>query len=191
MKAFLRNISAPFRGLFLNLINHDPYSKPVKNSDSQAREINARGVELIKHFEGLYLTAYRCPAGVWTIGYGHTGIEHQDGTVRPGRKITKEEAEELLRHDMREFGTRVAPLVKVPLNDDQFSALVSFAFNVGMSAFTGSTLRKKLNAGDYAGAAAEFAKWTKAAGKTLSGLVRRRASERNLFLGHSNFIERA
>ena len=144
------------------------------------RDVHAAGVELIKHFEGLFLTAYKCPAGVWTIGYGHTGLKHKDGTVYPGRKITVEQAEELLRHDLDTFEGRVSSLVTVPLNDNEFAALVSFDFNTG--GLADSTLRRKLNAGDRSGAAAEFARWNKAAGKTLAGLTRRRTAEREMFL---------
>lgn len=145
------------------------------------RDVHAAGVDLIKHFEGLFLNAYKCPAGVYTIGYGHTGLKHKDGTVYAGRKITVEQAEELLRHDLDVFEGRVSSLITVPLNDNEFAALVSFDFNTG--GLADSTLRRKLNAGDRSGAAAEFARWNKAAGKTLAGLTRRRAAERDMFLG--------
>lgn len=189
MRTFLRNLTAPFRGLFLNLIDHDPYSKAVaKNAAGDgAREVNARGIELIKHFEGCYLEAYKDSVGVWTIGYGHTGLVHRDGTVKAGRTITRAEAEELLRHDLRVFARRVEEGATVPLGDDQFAALVSFDFNTG--GFLKSTLRKKLNAGDYAGAAEQFLPWDKAGGKRLRGLTRRRRSERRLFLGEREFLE--
>lgn len=144
------------------------------------RTINAAGVALVKHFEGLYLKAYKCPAGIWTIGYGHTGLKHNDGTVHSGRSITAAQAEELLRHDLAQFEARVSKGAEVPLTDDQFSALVSFDFNTG--GFLTSTLRAKLNKGDYAGAADEFLRWDKVDGRPLSGLTRRRKSERNLFL---------
>lgn len=165
-----------------------PSAPPADGPPNRWRDISARGIELIKHFEGLFLTAYLCPAGVWTIGYGHTGLRHRDGTVRAGRKITEAEAETLLRIDMDYFEGKVQSLVKVPLNDDQFAALVSFAFNVGEGNLASSTLLRRLNAGDYAGAAEQFARWNKAAGKTLAGLTRRRSSERNLFLGKTPFI---
>lgn len=139
-------------------------------------KINDKGLELIKRFEGCRLTAYRCPAGVWTIGYGHT----QD--VKPGMAITKYDAERFLRQDIRRFEEGVTALVKVPLTSNQFSALVSFAFNVGVSALKSSTLLKKLNRGDLNGAANEFLRWNKAGGKELEGLTKRREAERNLFL---------
>ena len=138
-------------------------------------------IDLVKHFEGLYLKAYLCPARVWTIGYGHTGLMHNDGTVYPGRNITESEAEALLRYDLEKFSGRVAKLVKVPLEQHQFDALVSFAFNVGEGALGRSTLLKKLNGYNYSGAAEEFIKWNKGGGKVLAGLARRRKAERHLF----------
>lgn len=158
------------------------------SSTPGARSIGQRGLDLVKHFEGLFLTAYKCPADVWTIGYGHTGLTHKDGTVYPGRKVTTKEAEALLQHDLTEFAKGVSEVVKVELNQDQFDAVVSFAFNVGLGNLKSSTLLRKLNAGDYAGAAGQFPQWNKAAGRVLSGLTRRRASERNLFNGVQNFI---
>lgn len=150
------------------------------------RHISQRGIELIKHFEGLFLKAYKDPVGIWTIGYGSTGLQHKDGTVYPGRTITKPEAEELLKYDMHQFEARVQTFVKVPLTDDQFAALVSFDFNTG--GLGRSTLLKKLNAGDYIGASRQFLRWDKAGGKTLRGLTRRRQSEMNLFLGNEKYI---
>lgn len=141
--------------------------------------ISAQGVQLVKHFEGLFLKAYLCPAGVWTIGYGHTGLTHNDGTVKAGRKITEAEAEALLFHDLNHFAPSVEKLVKVPLAQHEFDALVSFHFNTG--GLGKSTLLKKLNAGDRSGAALEFLKWTKGGGKVLPGLVRRRKAEQYLF----------
>lgn len=150
------------------------------------RQINANGLKLVKHFEGLYLKAYKDSVGVWTIGYGHTGLQHKDGTVYSGRVISEQKAEELLRYDMRQFEERVETFVKVPVDDNQFSALVSFDFNTG--GLGKSTLLKKLNASDYRGAADQFLLWDKAGGKTLAGLTRRRKSERNLFLSQLPYI---
>ena len=138
-------------------------------------------VDLVKHFEGLYPKAYLCPAGIWTIGYGHTGLIHNDGTVYAGRKVTQEEAEKLLAYDLEKFSEKVGKLVTVPLEQHQFDALVSFAFNLGEGNLRKSTLLKKLNGFNYAGAAEEFMKWDKAGGKTLAGLTRRRKAERHLF----------
>ena len=142
--------------------------------------VSTQCVDLVKHFEGLYLKAYLCPANVWTIGYGHTGLKHNDGTVKRGRVITEKQAEALLMQDLNtKYAPDVERLVKVPLDQHEFDALVSFHFNTG--ALGRSTLLKKLNAGDKAGAAAEFLKWTRGGGKVLPGLVRRRKAEQYLF----------
>lgn len=140
--------------------------------------ISQNGLDLIKHFEGMEPKAYRCPAGVLTIGYGSTG-KH----VKPGMTITEAEAEALLRKDVGRFEDAVGKLVRVKLDQDEFDALVSFAFNLGAGNLAESTLLKKLNAADFGGAYKEFGKWTKAAGKTLPGLVKRRAAEAALFAG--------
>lgn len=144
------------------------------------------GVALIQRFESLELRAYQCAAGVWTIGWGHTGPD-----VYRGLCITRARADELLAQDLARFERDVLQLVKVPLTQHQFDALVSFAFNVGSDidadtiaeGLGDSTLLRKLNAGDYAGAADEFPKWNKSRGQVLAGLVRRRAAERELFMG--------
>ena len=167
------------------------------------------GIALIKAFEGIRdgdpstvnLDPYLCPAGVATIGWGHAIVSPLGHQLR-GRHglnqarqlypngITLEEAEELLRLDLRERERAVESLVKVPISQGQFDALVSFAFNVGTDideddipeGLGDSTLLTKLNAGDYQGAADEFPKWVYAAGRKLLGLERRRAAERELFL---------
>ena len=140
-------------------------------------KINKAGVELVKHFEGLKLKAYLCPANVWTIGYGCTDKRY----AYKGNVITEGVAERLLKTDMREFEGAVERYVSVPLNWNQFSALVSFSFNVGAGALNRSTLLKKLNAGDYKGAAGQFCRWNRGGGKVLKGLIRRRAAEKKLF----------
>lgn len=134
-----------------------------------------RGIDLIKEFEGLYLNAYLCPAKVWTIGYGHTR------TAMPGQSISEARARELLREDLAEFERAVGNQVVAPLNQNQFDALVSFAFNLGAGNLARSTLLRRVNMRDYAGAAGEFARWNKAGGKVLNGLTRRRAAEAALF----------
>ncbi|NHR05723.1 lysozyme [Chromobacterium haemolyticum] len=134
------------------------------------------GITLVKSSEGLKLVAYKCPAGIWTNGYGHTGPD-----VTPGQVITQAQADALLARDLERFEAGVARLVKVPLNQNQFDALVCFSFNLGLGALQGSTLLRLLNAGDYAGAAAQFPRWNKAGGKELPGLTRRRAAEQSLF----------
>ena len=153
------------------------------------REINERGLKLVEEFEGLSLKAYKDEVGVWTIGWGHTGLQHNDGTVYKGRTITRTEAVQLLRYDMHKNEASVSALIKVPLSDDEFAALVSFQFNTG--GLRNSTLLRKLNKGDYEGAAGQFGRWIYAGGKALRGLVRRRASERNLFLGETPYIVEA
>lgn len=135
-----------------------------------------KGLELIKEFEGLRLTAYLCPAQVWTIGYGHTA------GVRQGDVIIEAQADAFLRHDLAASELAVGRRVTALLNQNQFDALVSFTFNLGAGNLSRSTLLKKLNAGDYAGAAEEFLRWNRAGGKPLAGLSRRRAAERALFL---------
>lgn len=139
-------------------------------------KISKKGLDLIKEYEGLELKAYKDSVGVLTIGYGSTGSH-----VKPGMTITAQEAEALLLKDVERFEKGVAAAVKVPLNQNQFDALVSFSFNLGLGSLQKSTLLRKLNAGDYAGAQAEFKRWNKAGGVVLRGLVRRRASEALLF----------
>lgn len=139
------------------------------------RAINRDGLELIKSFEGCKLKAYICPAGVLTIGFGSTGSH-----VKPGMVITMQQAEELLRSDLRRFEDYVAAKC-APATDNQFSALVSFAFNVGEGALDKSTLRRMHLEGNYEAAAGQFARWNKAGGKVLSGLTRRRAAEAALY----------
>ena len=138
-----------------------------------------KGLDLIKSFEGLRLSAYKDVVGVVTIGYGTTS------GVKMGDTITKERAEDLLRADVKRFEDQVLRLVKVPLTQGQFDALVSFTYNLGAANLGNSTLLRLLNAGDYKGAAAQFDRWTKAGGKELPGLVKRRAAERALFEGKS------
>lgn len=141
-------------------------------------KISNAGLSLIKGFEGFRSKAYVCPAGVLTIGYGHTGPD-----VKPGMTVTEERGTELLAKDVSRFERAVDKFVKVPLTQNQYDALVSFTYNVGEGNFQSSTLLKKLNAKDYAGAAAQFNRWNRGGGKVLSGLVRRRAAERKLFEG--------
>jgi len=149
-------------------------------------KISQAGIDLIKEFEG-YLKrttdggceAYRCPAGVWTIGWGCT-----EG-VKPGMVWTREQAEFALRRELARFEAAVNRLVSVPINQHQFDALVSFAYNCGEGALAKSTILKRLNAGDMAGAASAFSMWTKGGGRVLPGLVRRRQRESALFLSES------
>ena len=135
-----------------------------------------RGLNLIKSFEGLRLQAYQDSVGVWTIGYGTTR------GVKAGMSITGGQAERMLLNDVQRFEPELQHLVSAPLNQNQWDALMSFTYNLGAANFESSTLRRLLNAGDYAGAADQFLRWNKAGGKVLPGLVRRRAAERELFL---------
>jgi lysozyme len=134
------------------------------------------GLALTEQFEGLRLTAYQDPVGVWTIGYGHTGPD-----VYPGLTITQNEATSLLLRDVGTAEGCVNRLVTVPLNQDEFDALVDFVFNLGPTAFAGSTLLRDLNAGNFAGALGEFDKWDHAGGQVVAGLLRRRQAEAQLF----------
>ncbi len=142
-----------------------------------AREVNEAGVRLVQEFEGCRLEAYRCPAGIPTIGYGATGPD-----IRMGMVWTQEQADARLVEDLARFADGVERLVEVDLSDNQFAAIVSFAFNVGLGALRDSTLLRKLNAGDYLGAADQLPRWNKGGGRVLPGLTRRRAAERDLFL---------
>mgnify|MGYP003451251433 FL=1 len=134
------------------------------------------GLELIKKFEGCKLKSYLCPAGVPTIGYGHTY------GVKLDRTISFQEAEVLLDHDYQEAEDDVLEVVTVPLTDNQLGALTSFVFNLGKGNFGSSTLLKKINKGDFTGAANEFDRWIFSKGVKLNGLVARRAAEKELFL---------
>ena len=143
--------------------------------------ISIYGLRLLAKHEGLSLKAYKCPAGVWTIGYGNTYYE--DGTkVKEGDIITKQRAEELLRIIANDFATKVDALVKPKLTMQQFDALVSFAYNVGTANFAKSTLLKKVNANpNDPTIRAEFERWNKGNGKVLKGLVTRRKEEADLY----------
>jgi lysozyme len=142
--------------------------------------ISDEGLKLIMQFEGLRLKAYRCPAGVWTIGYGHTSAAGAP-EVRDGMRISAQEAQAILKRDLTGFETAVAGLVKKNLTQAQFDVLVSFAYNCGVGALKASTLLKRVNAGAFDAVPAELMKWTKAKGKELPGLVRRRRAEAALW----------
>tara|TARA_R100001509_G_scaffold100445_2_gene58710 strand:+ start:3329 stop:4576 length:1248 start_codon:yes stop_codon:yes gene_type:complete len=141
--------------------------------------LSTSGLELIKKFEGLSLESYICPSGVLTIGYGHTGSD-----VFDGKKITEEEAETLLKKDVTTYELAVNNLTTTKLNQNEYDALVSFTYNVGVNAYKYSTLLNKLNGGiSRKEVAYEFGRWTKGAeGTDLPGLIRRRAEEKKLFL---------
>jgi lysozyme len=134
------------------------------------------GLALTRQFEGLHLTAYIDLASIWTIGYGHTGPG-----VHAGLTITLEQAEILLAGDVARAATCVNHLVTTPLTQNQFDALVDFAFNLGPTALANSTLLRNINAGDLAAAAAEFERWDHVRGIVVPGLLRRREAEAKLF----------
>ena len=131
---------------------------------------------LLKKFEGCKLKAYRCPAGILTIGYGHTSAAGAP-EVHDGMTITQDEAENILKNDLVKYEQPVAAMVKVDLEQNQFDVLVDFAYNAGVGALKTSTLLKKVNAGDFDAVSDELMKWTKGGGKVLPGLVRRRQAE--------------
>ncbi len=136
------------------------------------------GITLIKTFEGFSTNSYLCPAGVWTIGYGHTGAD-----VKEGMQIKESEGVAILKRDLAKFEEIIKDSVKVELNQNQFDALVSFVFNIGGTAFKNSTLLKRLNSGEDMSRVAreELPRWNKGDGKVLEGLKRRRDAEVDLF----------
>lgn len=147
---------------------------PKKNT---VLSLGKYGLELIKSFEGCVLKVYLDAIGLPTIGYGHL--------IKPGEsftKITQKEAEDLLKSDAQIFVDGVSKLLEVNVTQNQFDALVSIAFNIGLGNLKSSTLLRLINAGDYKGAADQFPRWNKAGGKVLSGLTKRRNAERALFL---------
>jgi len=137
--------------------------------------ISKNGLDLIKQFESLQLKAYKCSANVWTIGYGHTK------NVKEGDRISQDQANCFLMQDLYEVEKTINRLVKVKINQNQFDALCSLIFNIGISAFNKSTLLAKLNTGDYVGAAEQFRRWNKVNNVVMAGLVRRRQAEEDLF----------
>ena len=138
--------------------------------------------EIIKHFEGFSPVFYRCPSGWITFGFGSLQSTYPDVKL----PVTREQAEEYLLKDMRKFERGIRRLITVPLSENQLAALISFTYNLGLGALQRSTLRMKLNRGDYEGAADEFLKWDKArvggVMRALPGLTRRRVAERNMFI---------
>lgn len=152
--------------------------------------LSERGAALIKSFESCerrvagrtgWFRAYRCPAGVLTIGWGHTNARGRP--FGEGATWSRAECDAAFEEDADFFAAGVRERVRVELTQAQFDALVSLAYNVGLAAFEGSTLLRKLNGGDVAGAAGEFRRWTRGGGKVLPGLVRRRTAEAALFRG--------
>ena len=145
------------------------------------RQISQHGLAKLKQWEGLKTKAYKDSGGVWTIGYGHTAVAGEP-KPRAGMVIIAAEAESILLKDLTQYEAAIENNVKVKLNDNQFAALVSFAFNVGIGAFKNSTLLKKLNQGNFNAVPTELMKWTKAGGKKIQGLVNRRRAEGYLWM---------
>lgn len=168
--------SAPEQAIAVDGENAEATEEPEK----AIRNGGTMDLQLIREFEGLRLKAYQDSVGVWTIGYGTTRINGEP--VKQGMEITKEKAEELLLEDVTAFANKIKPLITASVTTNQFNALVSLAYNIGVGAFGKSTLLKKLNSGDIFSAADQFLVWNKAGGKVLQGLVNRRKKERELFL---------
>lgn len=143
-------------------------------------EISEKGINFIKEVEGCELKAYKCSSGVWTIGYGHTGTD-----IKQGKEISLEKAERYLKNDLIRFCKAVNDLVTVELTQNQFDALVSFVFNVGVGAFSSSTMLRLLNEKKYKDAANQFDRWIYSGGKVSDGLIRRRKMEKSYFIGKS------
>lgn len=143
-------------------------------------EVNEEGLALIKRFEGLRTTAYRCPAGVWTIGYGHTSMAGPPA-VTSGMTIGEADAGAILQRDVDAFAREVEASLRVRLSGNQFAALVSFSYNVGIGNFKKSSVLAAINAGDFAAVPRRLRLWVKAGGRRLPGLVKRRAAESELF----------
>ena len=146
-------------------------------------KISEKGLNLIKKYEGFSSRPYMCPANVPTIGYGSTYYPNGTKVKLSDDSISEEEATQILEYiAQKDFGSAVNKFVIVELTQNQFDALVSFAYNIGRTAFENSTLLKLLNRGEYEAAAEQFEKWNKSGGKVLSGLTKRRFDEQKLFL---------
>jgi lysozyme len=139
--------------------------------------ISQEGISLIKKFEGCELEAYKCAAGVWTIGYGHTK------DVKEGDSILKEDAESMLVHELQEYCNDVDIAVKVDLKQNEFDALVSWTYNLGLTNLNSSTMLKVLNEGKHDEVPAQMKRWNKASGQVKQGLIRRREAEALMFEG--------
>ena len=145
-------------------------------------KISSKGLELIKEFEGLSLKPYLDVVNIPTIGWGNTFYEDGTKVTLKDQPVTKERANELLEVVAnRDFADKIFPAIKVKVTQSQFDAMVSLAYNIGTGAFLKSTLLKKVNAGDFAGAGEEFLRWNKALGKEVLGLTKRREREKQLF----------
>ena len=179
----LANLFSNFRKLAggsLSQVQVDQINHLVAGFQQKVKTVSNSGIDLICSFEGLRLNAYDDGVGVWTIGFGTT-IYPNGIKVKKGDTCTEAQAKAYMAHDLKKFESAVNSAVTVSINQNQFDALVSLAYNIGTSGFKNSTLVKKLNAGDIRGAAAQFDVWNKGGGKRMQGLVNRRAVERKLF----------
>ena len=141
-----------------------------------------KGLQFIRREEGERLTAYADIIGVWTIGVGHTGAVDGKPVVK-GMVISADKSRELLSADLLKFESAITRLVKVPLKQYEFDALVSLVFNIGETNFARSTLLKKLNTNDFKGAAEQFLAWKNAGGRPVQGVLNRRKREKDMFNG--------
>jgi lysozyme len=144
--------------------------------------INQATIDMVKEFEGFKAEAYKCPAGVWTIGYGTTAAADVGIMPSKGMTISKSYAEKYLHAALAKFADQIAPSITPPINENEFGAFVSLAYNIGPGSFKKSSALRSFNAGDKEGAAKAILLWNKAGGKVLNGLTRRREAERKLFL---------
>lgn len=166
------------RGLCAVLASAILYSPLEANAVDLNMKVSPRGTSFVAQYESFSAKPYKEPNGSFSVGYGHQ--------IKPGENlpsVTREQAETLLKNDLRIAENAVKNSVRVPLNQNQFDALVSFTYNVGSGNLQRSTLVRKLNAEDYSGASEEFKKWSYAQGKKLKGLEVRREAERDLFVG--------
>ena len=145
-------------------------------------KINRATVDLVKEFEGFSAKAYKCPAGIWTIGYGTTASAGVGITPKEGMTITRGDAEAYLHGALEKFAAQIEKDITAPINENEFGAFVSLAYNIGPGAFRKSSALRHFNEGDKAKAASALLLWNKAGGKVLKGLTRRREAERKLFL---------
>ena len=159
----------------------DKLNEVVDDLQQLGMQTSQVGIDLISSFEDTVLQAYDDGVGVWTIGIGTT-VYPNGVKVKKGDACTLDQAKSYFAHDLKRFEASVNNLAKVPLSQNQFDALVSLTYNIGQTAFSKSTLLKKLNAKDYIGAADQFPQWNRGGGKVMKGLVRRREAERDLFL---------
>ena len=179
----LTNLFSNFRKLAggsLSQLQVDKINTLISSFQQSSMMVSVAGIDQICEFEGLRLNAYDDGVGVWTIGFGTT-IYPNGIKVKKGDTCTEAQAKAYMAHDLKKFESAVNSAVTVPINQNQFDALVSLVYNIGTSGFKNSTLVKKLNAGDIRGAAAQFDVWNKGGGKVMQGLANRRAVERKLF----------